>query len=277
MRTVPLLSILLLLSAPLPAQIRLPKPKLPLPSTPGASSAPARTPTFDDRVVEMTDARLSGLLRGLAAEQAQVAKLEELEQQQRDQAAEAAVEERRQGTQREEELTAAEQKVKGCVERSAEYQAATAPAKVAQQEAAMERARKFAEARNYVAMQAISDSLTRETERQNAIMLEVARRCGATDEMLRKWGDGEAADTVMSVDAEIAVVDVRDSLAVLGAGASGMTRDQYTVMRERVLAYLNTSPDDLRRSSYVFSATELRALQGKRAQLGRYQELLASY
>jgi hypothetical protein len=65
-----------------------------------------------------------------------------------------------------------------------------------------------------------------------------------------------------------------DSLRIIGTGASGLTDDQYSVMRERVLAFLSIDEDELRQSMYVFSSTELTALRARRAELQRYRALL---
>ena len=67
--------LLAVVATPLSAQIRLPKPKLPTPSVP-VSAPNVRMPTFDDRVLEMTDARLTALGRGLKAMKDQRAELE---------------------------------------------------------------------------------------------------------------------------------------------------------------------------------------------------------
>ena len=67
-----------------------------------------------------------------------------------------------------------------------------------------------------------------------------------------------------------------DSLQVIGAKAAGMTRDQYAVMQERVLAYLN-SGDDRSGSLYAYGAAEMTVLRNKKAQLQRYQATLTEH
>jgi len=264
-----------LVAAPLSAQIRLPKPKLPTAS--GTSRAATRVPTYDDRVLEITDARLSALLRGLAAEQGKVRELQALERAEQDEAAAEAVEARRQRDERKPVDPAARERVKRCYEASPEYRTYMGPTEVAKREAAMQRATRASEQRKYDEMTRISDSLTRANDAWEATMMQVARRCGATDEMLREDDDDDRPGRPEELPPEAEEVSVQDSLMVVGGATSGMAPEAYGVMRERVLAFLNSSPEELNQSSYIYSALELRALQGKRSQLSQYMELLTEY
>lgn len=278
MRPTVLLAFALVVASPLSAQIRLPKPKLPSVGSTSSNTTAARQPRFDDRVLEMTDARLTALLRGLAAEQGKVEQLTALERRQQDAAAAAAVQERKDRDAREARQTensAARQKVEQCYQASPEYRAATSPAAQARQKAATDRATKLAQEGKYDEVTRISDSLTRATEAQEVVMRGVARRCGATDEMLEQSDDANGPPPPLEPEAE--EVSVRDSLMTIGSTTSGMNEEQYAVMRERVLAFLNTSSEDLAQGAYVFGANELRALQGKRGSLARYQELMSEY
>jgi hypothetical protein len=264
-----------LVAAPLSAQMRLPKPKLP--TVGGTTRAATRVPTYDDRVIEITDARLTALVRGLAAEQGKVRALETLERGRQDAAAAEAVEERREA-ERKPVDPAARERVQRCFEASPEYRAYMAPAETAKRDAAMQRATRASEQRKYDEMTRISDSLTAATNAWEATMRPVARRCGATDEMMREWDEDDApAGRPEGMEPEDEEISVRDSLMAVGAVTSGMTEEQYGVMRERVLAFLNASPDELNQSAYIYSALELRALQGKRSQLSPYMELLTEY
>jgi hypothetical protein len=264
-----------LVATPLSAQFRLPKPKLPTASS--TSRAATRVPTYDDRVIEITDARLTSLLRGLAAEQGKVQQLEALERERQDAAAAEAVEERKEA-ERKPVDPAARERVQRCYEASPEYTRYMGPAEVAKRDAAMQRATRASEQRKYDEMTRISDSLTGANNAWEVTMRQVARRCGATDAMMREWEEDDApAGRPEEMAPEAEEVSVQDSLMAAGAATSGMTQEQYGVMRERVLAFLNSSPDELNQSSYIYSALELRALQGKRAQLSRYMELLTEY
>lgn len=275
MRTRSLLLIPALVASPLSAQIRLPKPKLPTASS--TTRAATRVPTYDDRVVEITDARLTSLLRGLAAEQGKVRELQALERQQQDEAATEAVQQRKEA-ERKPVDPAAEARVKQCYEASPEYRTYMGPTEVAKREAAMQRATRASEQRKYDEMTRISDSLTAANGVWETKMMQVARRCGATDEMIRSWTeDDQPASRPEEMPQETEEVNVLDSLMAVGSAASGIPQEPYGVIRERVLAFLNSSPDELNQSSYIYSALELRALQGKRAQLSRYMELLTEY
>jgi hypothetical protein len=263
-----------LVAAPLAGQLRLPKPKLPTAS--GTTRAATRVPTYDDRVLEITDARVSALLRGLAAEQGKVQELQALERAAQDEAAAEAVEERRQRDERKPVDPAARERVRRCYEASPEYRTYMGAAEVAKREAAMQRATRASEQRKYDEMTRISDSLTSANNAWEAKMLPVARRCGATDEMLRD-DDDDRPGRPEEMPPEAEEVSVQDSLMAVGAATSGMAPEAYGVMRERVLAFLNASPEELNQSSYIYSALELRALQGKRSQLSGYMELLTEY
>lgn len=73
-------------------------------------------------------------------------------------------------------------------------------------------------------------------------------------------------------------IPVADSLRVLGAGAAGMTPEQYTLMQERVLAYLVTDEAQTARGQgWAFSAGEVRVLHARRAALQPYQQFLADH
>ena len=65
-----------------------------------------------------------------------------------------------------------------------------------------------------------------------------------------------------------------DSLRIIGTGASGLTDDQFSVMGERVLAFLSIDEAELRNSLWAYSNTEMTALRARRAELQRYQTLL---
>jgi len=264
-----------LVATPLSAQFRLPKPKLPTASS--ASRAATRVPTYDERVFEINDARLTSLLRGLAAEQGKVQQLQTLERERQDEAANEAVQQRKEADRKPVD-PAAEARVKQCYEASPEYRTYMGPTETAKREAAMQRATRASEQRKYDEMTRISDSLTAANGVWETKMMQVARRCGATDEMIRSWTeDDPTPGRPEEMPPEAEEVNVLDSLMAVGAAASGIPQEPYGVMRERVLAFLNSSPEELNQGSYIYSALEIRALQGKRAQLSRYMELLTEY
>jgi hypothetical protein len=60
----------------------------------------------------------------------------------------------------------------------------------------------------------------------------------------------------------------------MSAAAAGMTVEQYAVIQERVLAFLNTPSRDLGSTPYAYSPMELNVLRAKRADLAKYQDVM---
>ncbi len=269
MRIRPLFAFALVaLSTPAVAQIRMPRPRVPNPldrATQAATQAvtPARTPTFDETVIEMTDARLGALIRGLRAEQQQRPGLEAGYKKNADDRAAFEVATRRQNDRI--------NNSQSCFTNSREYRAVYGDS--AARRKTEERIQKARDRGNDRQAQAIEDSVTNAmmmtmTDPQLAMGLVTAQqRCGMSEAVA-------AVPTAPRIPAEAPRIRLGDSLRVIGTGASGMTDEQYGVMRERVLAYLTTDEADLRSSMYVFSGKELTALKAKRAELQRYQILL---
>lgn len=266
MRSATVLLVALLTATQAAAQFHIPKPKVPNPVdrvTQRATEAvtPARQPTFDDRVVEMTDARLSALIRGLRAEQQQRPALEAGYKKNSDDRAAYEVAVRSQG---ERANNAA-----SCLTNSPEYRAIYGD--TATQRKTAERLQKAHDRGDERMAQAIQDSIQRamlNIDPQVAMgMVTAQQRCAASQAAV-------GAPVAGHPPAEAPRTSLGDSLRIIGTGASGLTDDQYSVMRERVLAFLNTDEADLRRSMYVYSNTEMTALRGRRAELQRYQALL---
>lgn len=260
--------LVLLIAAPATAQIRMPRPRVPNPvdrATQAATQAvtPARTPEFDERVVEMTDARLAALIRGLRAEQQQRPALEAGYKKNRDDRAAFEVTTRRQNAR----VTTAQD----CLVNSREYRAIYGD--TAARRKTDERLQKARDRGDERAAQAIEDSVTGAlmmamTDPQVAMGLVTAQqRCGASEAVA-------AMSAAPRIPAEAPRVSLGDSLRIIGTGASGLTDEQYGVMRERVLAFLTTDEEDLRASMYVYSRTEMTALRARKSELQRYQPLL---
>lgn len=263
-------SVLLFLAAvatPLSAQIRVPRPKLPNPVA-AHTTPPTPAPKFDDRVLEITDARLTAFMRGLAAEQGSVARFKEAERRQADLQAAAEVR-RRQDTrtdaQRQAAADAEGRKATQCWENTPIYKDARGPDREQRmQNAAM----KATQSGSAAAMQAFTDSIQRAVLAQDSLLQAAAIRCG-----LDKYGDPLPPESERPVEQ----VYVRDSLLKAGTAASGMEQGPYQIMRERVTAFLGSDPGDAAHASMGFSAVEIRALEAKRRDLARYQELLTEY
>jgi len=263
-----LLSLLALLALTTPAagQFHLPKPKIPNPvnrATQAATQAvaPARQPTFDDRVVEMTDARLVALIRGLRAEQQQRPGLEAGYKKNADDRAAWQVTTRRQND--------GIMNAQSCLVNSREYRVVYGDSAARRKNE--ERLRKARDRGDEAAAQAIEDSVTRAMmmiDPQAAMGLVTAQqRCGAPQAVA-------AMPTTSRVPPQEPRIRLGDSLRVIGTGASGLTDEQFAVMGERVLAFLTTDEQELRASLWVFSGTEMTALRARKAELQRYQSLL---
>lgn len=259
-----LLALLSTAAAPqrLSAQIRMPRPKVPNPldRLPGGSATPSRTPTFDDRVLEITDARITALIRGLEAEKRQRPTLEAGYRQNADARAADAV--ARRGAEGREE------QVSTCFQQSPEYRtvfADTGEAGQARMAALATRIQALQAKGDYAAIQVISDSVTRVASRRDSLLTAARHRCDAIPAAKVPTGPPPTEPSR----------PLADSLKVLGAGAAGMSADQYAVMRERVLAYLSIEERELRNSMWAFGGGELTALRARRNDLERYQATLA--
>jgi hypothetical protein len=258
MRTVTLLLAGLVLALPAEAQIRLPKPKLPTPSLPGASAPNVRMPTYDDRVLEMTDARLTALMRGLKVAQDQRPALERGYKKNADDRAAQEVAIRRQG-----EVTT---RWNNCLMQAMGIDT------VAQRrlDERMQAARDRNDTRT---VQRLEDSVA------NAMMTKGPDMAMAQAEAIKPGGKcGPMPKVNQAVTQPTLIpqprIPLADSLRVMSAGAAGMTEEQFAVMQERVLAFLTTPSHDLGSSAYAYSPNELRVLQAKRSELARYQELM---
>lgn len=259
--------LVLLVAAPAAAQIRMPRPRVPNPIDRAAQAAtqavtPARTPTFDDRVIEMTDARLASLIRGLRAEQQQRPGLEAGYKKNSDDRAAFEVATRRQV----DRATTAQ----NCLTNSPEFRAIYGDS--AARRKTEERLQKARDRGDDRAAQAIEDSVTNammNIDPQVALgLVTVHQRCGAAEAVAAT----PAAPPRMPPATPR--IPLGDSLRIIGTGVSGLTDEQYGVMRERVLAYLTTDEQELRASMWAFSGTEMTALRARKSELQRYQPLL---
>jgi hypothetical protein len=224
------------------------------------AATPARQPTFDDRVLEMTDARITALIRGLAAEQQQRPALERGYKKNADDRAAAEVALRRQGNEA--------ARWQGCL-------MAAMGIDTAAQRRLDERMAAARDRGDDRTVRRLEDSVAQammargpDMAMAQAAAIQPGGKCGPMP-------TASAAPTPVQVAPEPRI-PLADSLRIIGTGAAGMTDDQYAVMRERVLAYLTTDEADLRNSMYVFGTGELSVLKARKRDLQRYQETLAS-
>ena len=262
MRSAPFFLACVMAATPVAAQFHLPKPKVPNPlSRVTQAATPERQPTYDDRVLEITDARVTALLRGLEAEKRQRPTLTTAYRQNADARAADAV--ARRGAEGRDE------QVSNCFQQSPEYRqvfADTGEAGQARMTALATRIQALQARGDFAAIQAISDSVTRVTSKRDSLLTAARKRCEAIPAPKVPTGPPPPEPSK----------PLADSLQVLGAGAAGMSADQYAVMRERVLAYLSTDEADLRSSMYVFGGGELGVLRARKNDLQRYQTTLAA-
>lgn len=258
MRTPSLLLLWAVVATPLSAQIRLPKPKLPTPSVPGVSAPNVRMPTYDDRVLEMTDARLTSLGRGLKAIKDQRTALERGYKKNADDRAAQEVAIRNQGSEA--------ARWNHCLMTAMGIDTAA--------QSALDRRMQAARDRN-------DDRTVRRLEDSvaNAMMQKGPDMAMAQAEAIKPGGKcGPMPKPSQAVTTPILIPEPRipigDSLKVIGAGTAGMTPEQFAIMQERVLAFLNTPSHDLGSSAYAYSPNELRVLQAKRSELARYQDIM---
>ena len=262
MRSAPFFLVVSIVATPLAAQFHVPKPKVPNPiARVLPSTSPTRQPTYDDRVLEITDARVTALLRGLEAEKRQRPALTTGYRQNADARAADAV--ARRGAEGRDE------QVSTCFQQSPEYRQVFADTGEAGQErmnALATRITALQAKGDFAAIQAITDSVTRVTSKRDSLLTAARRKCDAIPAAKVPTGPPPAEPSK----------PLADSLQVIGAGAAGMSADQYAVMRERVLAYLSTDEADLRSSMYAFGGGELSVLRARKNDLQRYQTTLAA-
>ena len=252
------LLLLTVLATPLSAQIRLPKPKLPTPSLPGASAPNVRMPSYDDRVLEITDARLTALMRGLKVAKDQRPVLERGYKKNADDRAAQEVAIRRQG-----DVTT---RWNHCLMEAMGIDTAAQRRLDERMQAARDR-------NDQRTVKRLEDSVA------NAMMTKGADMAMAQAKAIEPGGKcGPMPKVNQAVTQPTLIPEPRiplaDSLQVMSAGAAGMTQEQYAVMQERVLAFLTTPSHDLGSSAYAYSPNELRVLQAKRSELARYQDAM---
>ena len=244
-----------LVAGPAHAQFRLPKPRVPNPLNRASSgNENTRTPTYDERVLEITDARLASLIRGLQAEQRQRPALAAAYQQNADARARAEAAGRDQRS--------AGDRAGSCVASSPEYRAVLADS--TNQLAMIQRIQALQAKGDYTAMQVLGDSMAHAAMRRDSLLAKAQQRCTAAN----------PADTASSAAPDKPAHSLGDSLHLIGAAAAGLTPDQYSVLRERVAAFLSIDEADLRNSLWVYGNGEMQALKAKKGDLQRYQATL---
>lgn len=243
---------------------------------PSTSARP--TPVFDESVVELTDARVTQLLAGFAAEAQVAAKNREWEagRKQRDAA-------------HQQQLAEHERASKEWEKKSAVWERCTQKYE-AELDAVGREAEAFAKSVDTLALKAVAARIQAAQVRGD--MAEVRRlldslsaaTSAATPKNQRaqdidKRAEAECGKKPEQPKRPEAPGDQRNNSIDDGAKASGMAENQYQIARERVLAWLSLGDDKITRgeTKYAFTDGELAALGARKGELRQYESVLAAY
>jgi hypothetical protein len=269
------------------------------PTAAGMSAGAGGAPTFTDEVLEITEARMAALLRGMdaevaarpAAERRFAAAQANRAEAERTYPARQAEYERRRWTWKKalERQEACEAPVRARYEKTAEQESKRSEAlgermedemsdaKQARLESLADRMKAAEKRGDQAAVRAIADSVQREMQTFVAMGqegMQASKRLEATGEAMKAelarcpnpGPEPKAPESPQHVGTEQAVAEVEQA----AAKASGLTAYQYAVMKERVEAYvafLKRRPNARPRG---FTAGELAALDGARSTLQQH-------
>jgi hypothetical protein len=236
------------------------------------------TPAFDNVVVELTEARLSQMLTGFAAEEKAAARNREAEASQKDRDAVY----RREREKYERALSDWEKRRASVSQCYQKYDS--------ERQARAGRAQSMIERVDTMAMKAVALRIQnaqqrgdmaearRLTDSLTAVMGAIARQGSTSDIEARARAEcGEPGEEPQAPEAPGQPV----SLSTLsdGSRAAGIPEEQYRIARERILAWLSLGDDKITRgeTKYAFTDAELAALNGRRGDLRRYETLLQTY
>jgi hypothetical protein len=245
---------------------------------PKAATGARTTPNFDDVVVELTEARVTQLLAGFAAE-ARVAKKNQDYEAGRTQR-EAAYQQQRQQYERAHSDWEKKQAVwfrctqKYRDEIDAKGQAGAEYAKSIDTTALKAVAVRVqaAQVRNDMAeVRRLTDSLT------SAITAATSQFTNVDD--VEKRARAECGNEPEEPKAPSRPTEQTFSTVADGSKASGIREDQYRIARERVLAWLSLGDDKITsgETKYAFTDAELAALGARRGELRQYESVLQAY
>ena len=245
---------------------------------PKAAAGTRVTPTFDNVVIELTEARVAQLLTGFAAE-AQVAARNRENEAGRSQR-EAAYRQQREEYERAHAAWEKERAAwNACTEkyrtematRSQQGQSFVQSTDTMKLKAIALRIQNAQQRGDMTEARRLTDSLT-------SIMGAAVAQYGTGDIEKRANAEcGTPRDEPVRPEAPAQPV----SLSTLsdGSRASGIPEEQYRIARERVLAWLSLGDDKITRgeTTYAFTDAELAALNARRADLRQYETILQTY
>lgn len=262
---------------PLHAQFKMPKVKIPgtkQTAAPAGSDAQARNVAFDERVVEITPARLDQLLKGLDAEEAMAAKVnaQDLKKMEKDNEAARAAYDRQMAA-----YTPKKQAWDACMDREhakaqAKMDGATSGMKAdfdqAKMDAIAARIQAAQKKGDMAEVMRLSDSVGKAAQGASAKTSSVATASSA--EIQKTCGAEPAEPTAPTIQQPLGSYQVHQA----GMEASGLQGGQYDVLRERVAAYVASKG---KTNGYAYTGSELDALKSKMDALAQHAETLRTF
>ena len=244
---------------------------------PKAATGTRATPTFDNAVIELTEARVAQLLTGFAAEAKTAAKNREQEAS-REQREAAYRQQREQHQRAQAEWQKKSDAWDKCMEK---YRAEV--------ESRGQQSQSFVQSTDTMKLKALAlriqnaqqrgdmTEAKRLTDSLTSIMNAAVTQYGTSD--IEKRARAECGDRPEEPQAPEAPAQPV-SLTTLpdGSRASGIPEEQYRIARERVLAWLSLGDDKITRgeTQYAFTDAELAALNARRADLRQYETILST-
>jgi hypothetical protein len=232
--------------------------------------------SFGDGVVPITEARLDAFLRGLEAETQMAAKMNAQDLQ----AIEKANETKQKAYDREydawskknDKWQACSEKEEGAMAKEAEAYTPT-ESDQARLQAGMEkvapRIRAAAQRGDHAEVQRLTDSLTSGFAAKNAQAMAAGNAAGPR--LLKACG----ARPVQPERPTLQPTITYEQVSQAGTKASGMDGGEYRIMRERIQPYVLSSGRDS--GGYVYTKSEVAALQSRLDALAKWGEALKSY
>jgi hypothetical protein len=258
-----------------------------------APSGPRRAPSYDETVLEITDARLDQLVKGLAAERAAAKEFAALEAKNKSEAAAhkaatAKYEREMLSFQtKRQNYDACRMDVINSAQGSNPHAAAMQQRMASMSEADLQKAKARMEdlQRRHEAAEKKGDQATIGALR-DTIMREMQQLTGVSPAQaaaaqkgkpvnvqaeLAKCGDEPLPPEAPQGSESGASNNVYDYVGTAGRKASGLEEQQYSVLRERVTFFVQEKGKLPANSSYAFSEAEVAALQARAKELMGYQ------
>ena len=228
--------------------------------------------SFDAQVLELTDARISQFVKGLAAEQQMAAKVEaqDTEGIERRNAAQQAAhakawDEYQRKREAWEKCAEPEQQRAG---QQMESYGASVTDTVAMQKVA-ERIKAAQAAGDMATIQRLADSVGKGS--MAVANKSQAMASDANAGILKKFGQQPEEPSKPTLEPMLTFQDVRDA----GLKASGFDGGQYAIMRERILPYVASKGRNS--GGMVYTEQEAKALEARLADLTQYAEIIQKY